>query len=153
MQFEKEGRGLLREAFWSQGECFVCRKRVGTKRKNRYWKTEVNIGVLLVIKTNTQYLTASVFSPYLFSLVTSFCQKNNCILLTNKLDLTGKNQHGFKHNKSNATPGALLQSIISSAADDKCFVIMANLDLSMAFDLVNTFRKMIKDNGNAHGRY
>ena len=85
---------------------------MGTKRKNRYWKTEVNIGVLLVIKTNTQYLTASVFSPYLFSLVTSFCQKNNCILLTNKLDLTGKNQNGFKYNKSNptATAGALLQS-------------------------------------------
>ena len=128
---------------------------MGTKRKNRYWKTEVNIGVLLVIKTNTQYLTASVFSPYLFSLVTSFCQKNNCILLTNKLDLTGKNQNGFKHNKSNATAtaGALLQSIISSAVDDKCFVIMGSLDLSVTFDLVNFFRKKIKDNGNAHGRY
>ena len=31
---------------------------------------------------------------------------------TNKLDLTGKNQHGFKCNKSTATAGALLQSII-----------------------------------------
>ena len=87
--------------------------------------------------------------------MTSFCQKNNCILLTNKLDLTGKNQNGFKYNKSNATAtaGALLQSIISSAVDDKCFVIMCSLDLSVTFDLVNTFRKKIKDNGNAHGRY
>jgi hypothetical protein len=37
----------------------------------------------------------------------------------NKLDLTGKNQHGFKCNKSTATASALLQSIISSAADEK----------------------------------
>ena len=36
---------------------------------------------------------------------------------TNKLDLTGKHQHGFKRNKSTATAGALLQSIISRAAD------------------------------------
>ena len=57
---------------------------------------------------------------------------------TNKLDLTGKNQHGFKRNKSTATAGALLQSIIAHAADDRCFVLMASLDLSMAFDLVNT---------------
>ena len=56
----------------------------------------------------------------------------------NELDLTGKNQHGFKRNKSTATAGALLQSIIARAADAKCFVVMASLDLSMAFDLVNT---------------
>ena len=37
---------------------------------------------------------------------------------TNKLDLTGKQQHGFKKKKSTATAGALLQSIISRAADD-----------------------------------
>ena len=60
---------------------------------------------------------------------------------TNKLDLTGKNQHGFKRNRSTATAGALLQSIIERAADDKCFVVMANLDLSMAFDLVYTIKK------------
>ena len=41
-------------------------------------------------------------------------------------------------NKSTATAGALLQSIIARAADEKCFVVMASLDLSMAFDLVNT---------------
>ena len=57
---------------------------------------------------------------------------------TNKLDLTGKNQHGFKRNKSTFTAGALLQSIITHAADENCFVVMASLDLSMVFDLVNT---------------
>ena len=56
----------------------------------------------------------------------------------NKLDLTGKQQHGFKRNKSTATAGALLQSIIARAADDNCYVIMASLDISMAFDMVNT---------------
>ena len=59
---------------------------------------------------------------------------------TNKLDLTGKNQHGFKRNKSTATAGALLKSIIACAADDRCFVIMASLNLSRAFDLVNTLK-------------
>ena len=57
---------------------------------------------------------------------------------TNQLDLSGKNQHGFKRSKSTATAGALLQSIFACAADEKCFVIMASLDLSMAFELVNT---------------
>ena len=55
----------------------------------------------------------------------------------NLLDLTGKQQHGFKKQKSTATAGKLLQSIISRAADDNCFVLMASLDLSAAFDLVN----------------
>ena len=55
----------------------------------------------------------------------------------NKLDLTGKQQHGFKRKKSTATAGALLQSLIARAADENCFVVMASLDLSMAFDMVN----------------
>ena len=55
----------------------------------------------------------------------------------NKLDLTGKQQHGFKRKKSTATAGALLQSLIARAADEKYYVVMASLDLSMAFDLVN----------------
>ena len=56
----------------------------------------------------------------------------------NKLDLTGKQQHGFKRKKSTATAGALLQSLIARAADENCYVVMASLDLSMAFDMVNT---------------
>ena len=55
----------------------------------------------------------------------------------NKLDFTGKQQHGFKKSKSTATAGLLLQSIISRAADDDNYVLMASLDLSAAFDLVN----------------
>ena len=33
MQFEKEGHGLLREAFWSEGECLVSQKRGGGGNK------------------------------------------------------------------------------------------------------------------------
>ena len=43
----------------------------------------------------------------------------------------------IKKNKSTATAGLLLQSIITCAADDDNYVIMASLDLSAAFDLVN----------------
>ena len=42
----------------------------------------------------------------------------------NQLDLTGKQQHGFKRKKSTATAGALLQSLISRAADENCFVVL-----------------------------
>ena len=38
---------------------------------------------------------------------------------TNKLDLTGRQQHGFKRKKCTATAGALLQSMIARAADNK----------------------------------
>ena len=31
-----------------RGECVVCLKQKGEKRKHRFWKTEVNIGVLSV---------------------------------------------------------------------------------------------------------
>ena len=37
---------------------------------------------------------------------------------TNQLDFTGNSQHGFKCNRSTATAGALLQSIISQAANE-----------------------------------
>ena len=46
---------------------------------------------------------------------------------TNKLDLTGKQQHGFKRSKSTATAGALLQSLISRAADDDQYVVIINM--------------------------
>ena len=55
----------------------------------------------------------------------------------NKLDFTCKQQHGFKKNKSTSTAGLLLQSIIARATDSNNYVLMASLDLSAAFDLVN----------------
>ena len=41
----------------------------------------------------------------------------------NKLVLTGKQQHGFKKNKSTATEGTLLQPLISRPADENCYVL------------------------------
>ena len=52
--------------------------------------------------------------------------------------MTGKQQHGFKRNNSTYAVGTLLQSLIARAADNDCYFVMASLDLSMAFDIVNT---------------
>ena len=45
-EVEKEGCGLLREANRGKGEFSVSGKRGGQIRKDRSWKTEVNIGAL-----------------------------------------------------------------------------------------------------------
>ena len=56
---------------------------------------------------------------------------------SNNVDLTGAKQHGFKRKHSTSTLSAELLSQISRALDDEEYVIMASLDLSSAFDLVN----------------
>ena len=55
----------------------------------------------------------------------------------NQIDITGKNQHGFKKKKSTATLGLQLQSIIARALDEGDHVLMASIDLSSAFDVIN----------------
>ena len=51
----------------------------------------------------------------------------SCLESTNKLDLTGKQQLGFKRNKGTATAANLFQSLIAPAADNKslntCFMV------------------------------
>ena len=61
----------------------------------------------------------------------------NYLEAVNKLDFTGKQQHGFKKTKGTATAGLILQSIIARATDENNYVLMASLDLSAAFDHVN----------------
>ena len=56
----------------------------------------------------------------------------------NQVDLTGINQHGFKKKRSTATLGIQLQSLIATALDGDEYVGMASLDLSAAFDVVDT---------------
>jgi retron-type reverse transcriptase len=56
---------------------------------------------------------------------------------TNGVDLTGKNQLGFKKGHSTSTLSAEIQSLIVRALDDEEYVLLASLDLSSAFDLVN----------------
>ena len=59
------------------------------------------------------------------------------IELDNNADLTGKQQHGFKKGKSTTSLALQLQSLIARALDDDNFVLMASLDLSAAFDVVD----------------
>ena len=51
----------------------------------------------------------------------------------------GKQQHGFMKNKSTVTAGLILQSLIARALDDDCYVALAGIDLSAAFDVVDIF--------------
>ena len=55
----------------------------------------------------------------------------------NNIDITGKQQHGFKAKHSTASAGLVLQSLIARALDEDNHVILASLDLSAAFDFVN----------------
>ena len=55
----------------------------------------------------------------------------------NNVDLTGREQHGFKKNRSTVTATLTLQSIISRGLDRNDYAAMSSLDLSAAFDLVN----------------
>ena len=55
----------------------------------------------------------------------------------NEVDLTGANQHGFKKAHSTSTLSAEIQSLIARALDDDEYVLLASLDLSSAFDLVD----------------
>ena len=53
------------------------------------------------------------------------------------IDLTGKQQHGFKRNKSTTSLSLQLQSLIARALDEDNYALMASVDLSAAFDVVN----------------
>ena len=55
----------------------------------------------------------------------------------NNISLTGKPQHGFKKGHSTATLGILIQSLLANALDKNQYALMASLDLSAAFDVVN----------------
>ena len=59
--------------------------------------------------------------------------------IKHKIDLTGKPQHGFKQKRSTATASLTLQSLIARALDGDNYALMASLDLSSAFDVVNVF--------------
>ena len=59
------------------------------------------------------------------------------IEIANKIDLTNKSQHGFKSKHSTLTAGLKIQSLIARAVDDDMYALMASLDLSSAFDVVN----------------
>ena len=74
--------------------------------------------------------TSKVFEKLILQRILRVETENNC-------DITGPQQHGFKKGHSTNTAGLALQQIIANALDEDSFAIMANLDLSAAFDLVN----------------
>ena len=53
------------------------------------------------------------------------------------IDITHENQHGFKDKRSTSTLSIKLQSMIARALDQDEYALVASLDLSSAFDLVN----------------
>ena len=53
------------------------------------------------------------------------------------MDITGKPQHGFKQKCSTASASLALQLLLAKALDGYNFALMASLDLSSAFDVVN----------------
>ena len=57
--------------------------------------------------------------------------------IINGITLGGKQQHGFMKNKSTLNTGLLLQSLISRAMDNDCYVALAGIDLSAAVDVVD----------------
>ena len=61
----------------------------------------------------------------------------NDLQTENECDLTGLNEHDFKHKRSTATLSIELQSMIARALDNDEFALIASLDLSAAFDVVN----------------
>ena len=61
----------------------------------------------------------------------------NKIQTDNEADITGENQHGFKHERSTSTLAVKLQSLIARALDEDKYVLVASLDLSSAFDVVD----------------
>ena len=54
-----------------------------------------------------------------------------------KIDLTGKPQHGFRQKRSTTTASLTSQSLLAKALDGDNYALMASLDLSSAFDVVN----------------
>ena len=64
-------------------------------------------------------------------------QRIKNIELANNVDLTGKSQHGFKTKHSTLTAGLKLQSLLTRALEADSYALMATLDLSAAFDVVN----------------
>ena len=74
--------------------------------------------------------STKIFEKLILMRLRQLEKENNC-------DITGNEQHGFKTKRSTNTAGLLLQSILSHSLDQDNIALMASLDLSAAFDVVN----------------
>ena len=73
---------------------------------------------------------SKVFEKLILKRLLDIEDENNC-------DLTGINQHGFKRGRSTSTLSIEIQNLIARALDEDKTVLLASLDLSAAFDIVN----------------
>ena len=73
---------------------------------------------------------SKVFEKLILRRILEIQELNNC-------DITGPNQHGFKRNHSTSTLSLEIQNIIARALDEDKLVLLASLDLSAAFDVVD----------------
>jgi hypothetical protein len=74
--------------------------------------------------------TSKVFEKLILKHILEIQDENEC-------NLTGQNQHGFKCKRSTSTLSSQLQSIIARALDEDKYVLIASLNLSSAFAIVN----------------
>ena len=74
--------------------------------------------------------TSKIFEKLILKRLTQIETENNC-------SLTGKSQHGFKKAHSTCSLGLTVQSVLTHALDENNYALMASLDLSAAFDVVN----------------
>ena len=74
--------------------------------------------------------TTKIYEKLILARLTQIEKENNC-------SLTGKSQHGFKKGHSTCTLGLTVQSVLTHALDENNYALMASLDLSSAFDVVN----------------
>ena len=73
---------------------------------------------------------SKIFEKLILKRLTQIEKENNC-------SLTGISQHGFKKEHSTCTLGLTVQSVLAHALDENNYALMASLDLSAAFDVVN----------------
>ena len=80
---------------------------------------------------------SKIFEKLMLNRLTDIEAKSN-------IDLTGKGQHGFKRGKSTITALKAIQSQIANGIEGGLYVAMGSLDLSAAFDVVNTDLLMVR---------
>ena len=86
------------------------------------------------MKTIAQLQTYVLLQKFFEKLI---LQRLHQIEFENLVDLTNKSQHGFKKNRSTNSASLILQSVLARALDENNYAMLASLDLSAAFDVVN----------------
>ena len=106
---------------------------------NILFLNDVEIGKSDILEVFAQHFSTKIKDTLeTINLNNSVYNGTRKIQVDNKCDITGINQHGFKRKRSTSTLTLHLQSIIGRALNEDKFVLVASLNLSAAFDIVNT---------------